>query len=347
MEERPRVVLDTQGGDRGPEEIVAGGLRAAGRHDVDVVFAGDGQLIHREMGRRARRRFEVLHAPQIVTMEDSPSEAVRRKDQSSLIRGIEHVRRGDADAFVSPANTGAVMAASLLKFGRIREIDRPGIAAVIPTVHGREVLIIDVGANVDCDPQNLKEFAIMGGIYAREILDVEEPRLGLLNIGAERSKGNNLALKTFFLLEQLGSFVGNVEGHQILEGQVDVVVCDGFVGNVLLKSYEGGAAATVEFLRKAIERDFLARLGAFIFIPALRKFKRSLSAARYGGAPLLGIRKPVIVAHGNSDAEAIKNAVRVAGEAVRHRLVHEIERGLASHAQDTATGSARGVTASR
>jgi glycerol-3-phosphate acyltransferase PlsX len=339
---RPRVVLDTQGGDRGPAEIIAGGLKAAGTFDVEVIFSGDSNTIEGELGRRAKKRFSILHAPQIVTMEDVPTEAVRRKRESSLVKGIEHLKDGLADAFVSPANTGAVMAASLLRLGRVRGIDRPGIAAVIPTVHGREVLIIDVGANVDCDPENLRQFAIMGIIYAQEILQIPEPKVGLLNIGAERRKGNELALKTFFLLEELGHFAGNVEGHQILEGQVDVVVCDGFVGNVLLKSYEGGAAATVEFLRDAIEKDFLARLGAFILIPALRSFKRTLSAARYGGAPLLGVRGVVIIAHGNSNAEAIQNAIRLAAESVRGDLVGKIERGLSEHLTQLAL---RGVTA--
>lgn len=343
--ERPRVVLDTQGGDRSPREIIAGGLKAAERGEIEVVFSGDRSLIEGEMGRRARKRATILHAPQIITMEDVPTEAIRRKRESSLVRGMEAVRDGAADAFVSPANTGAVMAASLLKLGRIPGIDRPGIAAVIPTVHGREVLIIDVGANVDCSPQNLREFAIMGRVYARAILDVSEPKIGLLNIGAERSKGNHLALKTFFLLEQLEGFVGNVEGHQILEGQVDIVVCDGFVGNVLLKSYEGGAAATVEFLQKAIEKDVLARLGAFILIPALRNFKRNLSAARYGGAPLLGVKGVVTVAHGNSDAEAIKNAVRVAAEAVRQDLIGKIEHGLRRHLSPPFHQDVQGVTA--
>jgi len=338
---RPRVVLDTQGGDRGPQEVIAGGLRALDEFEVDLVLTGDSALIEKALSlplrqrvrQRVRKRAqpEVLHAPEVITMEDAPAEAVRRKKQSSLVRGIEYLRQGQADAFVSPANTGAVMAASLLKLGRIRGIDRPGIAALIPTVRGREVLIIDVGANVDCSPENLRQFALMGTIYTQEVLGIKEPKVGLLNIGSERRKGNELALKTFFLLEELGHFTGNVEGHQILEGQVDVVVCDGFVGNVLLKAYEGGTAATVEFLQKAIEKDFLARLGAFILIPALRNFKRSLSAARYGGAPLLGVRGVVIVAHGNSDAEAIKNAIRVAAESVRHDLVNKIERGLAEH----------------
>ncbi len=341
---RPKIVLDTQGGDRGPEEVIVGGLQAASEFDIELVLAGDQVVIERALARPrwrpAKRRkplrrgkVEILHAPEVVTMEDVPTEAVRKKRASSLVRGVQHVKQGRADAFVSPANTGAVMAASLLTLGRIRGIDRPGIAAVLPTVKepDHHVVVLDVGANVDCEPENLKQFAIMGAVYAREVLGVPEPRIGLLNIGSERRKGNELALKAFRLLEAQPGFVGNVEANQIIHGDVDVVVCDGFVGNVLLKAYEGGAAATVELLKKAIERDWLARLGAFILIPALKGFKRELSAARYGGAPLLGVRGVVIVAHGNSDAEAIKNAVRVAAESVRHGLVEKIERGLAQH----------------
>jgi glycerol-3-phosphate acyltransferase PlsX len=270
-------------------------------------------------------------------MEDVPTQAVRKKKDSSLVKGIEYVHDGKANAFVSPANTGAVMAASLFNLGRIRGISRPGLAAVIPTVKGKNVLIIDVGANVDCEPENLKEFAIMGKVYAQAILGMAEPKIGLLNIGAEKLKGNELALKTFYLLEQLGDFHGNVEGNTILEGEVDVVVCDGFAGNVLLKAFEGGAAATVEFMKSAIAKDILASMGAVVLYPALKKFKRKISAAQYGGAPLLGVRNVVIVAHGNSDAEAIKSAIRVAVESVQQDLIGKIERGLAAHAQHLTT----------
>jgi len=328
MEQRPRIVLDTQGGDRELGEVVRGGEKAASDHDLNVILVGNRQSIENELSRRARKHMTVLDAPDVVSMEDAPKDVIRNKPESSLVRGVEAVRDGLADAFVSPANTGAVMATSLFKLGRIEGIDRPGIAAVIPTVSGHNVLLIDVGANADCSPQNLKEFAIMGRVYAQEILAVDQPRLGMINIGSERSKGNSLALKTFFLLEQLDGFIGNIEGNRILNGGVDVVVCDGFVGNVLLKSYEGGTASTVEFLRRAIARDILARLGSFVIMPALKKFKRSLSAARYGGAPLLGVKGSVIVAHGNSDAEAIKNAVRTAGESVSHQLIDKIGRGI-------------------
>jgi len=326
---RPRVVLDVMGSDRGPEAVIDGGVLAAKQLEIDVILAGDQELIRENLSRRSKKYIEnILHAPEIVQMEDGPTRAIRRKKNSSLVKGVEYVRQGRADAFVSPANTGAVLAASLLTLGRIKGISRPGIAAILPTVHGKNVVLVDAGANVDCEPEHLCEFALMGSTYAKEVLGVENPKIGLLNIGAERIKGNELSLKTFFLLEELGNFYGNVEGNNILEGDVDVVVCDGFAGNVLLKAYEGGAGATVDFFKKTVANDIIAKLGALILYPALKKFKRSISAAQYGGAPLLGTREVVIVAHGNSDAEAIKNAIRVAHESVHQKLIEKIEQGI-------------------
>lgn len=205
--EKMRIILDVQGGDRPASELIAGGLQAAEGLGLEVIFAGDRALIEGEISRRAKQRHLrakqrhiIIHAPQIITMADSPIEAVRHKPESSLVRGIEYLRHGEAQAFVSPANTGAVMAAALLKLGRIKGIDRPGIGAIIPTITGKKVLVIDVGANVDCAPENLRQFALMGCVYARQILGVAQPKVGLLNIGSERRKGNVLALKTFFLL---------------------------------------------------------------------------------------------------------------------------------------------------
>jgi glycerol-3-phosphate acyltransferase PlsX len=338
---RPRVLLDVQGSDRGPGEVIAGGIEAAKAFNVEVIFAGDKKLIKSEMSRRAKKRFSILHAPEIISMEDEPAKAVRSKKESSLVKGIEYVRSGEADAFVSPANTGAVVAASLFRLGRIRGISRPGIGAVIPTLLGKNVLLLDVGANVDCTPENLMQFAIMGNIYAQEILGVPSPKIGLLNIGSEEIKGNDLALNSYFLLRDLENFVGNVEGNHILETDVDVVVCDGFVGNVLIKAYEGGSMATLEFLKGAISKDIFAKLAASLLYPALKKFKKRISAAQFGGAPLLGTKKVVIVAHGNSGAEAIKSAIRVAVESVQHDVIGKIERGLLKHAQHlTAKGVA-------
>lgn len=324
-----KIVLDTLGGDNPPQELIAGGIAAAREHDVHVIFAGDRALIEREVQDQKGLQYSVLHAPEAITMDDSPAEAVRKKQQSSLVQAIRAVRKGQADAFVSAANTGAVMAAALFNVGRIHGIDRPGIGIVLPTLAHHGALMIDIGANADCTPENLLQFAIMGCVYAQEILGLEKPRVGLLNIGAEPRKGDTQALKAFELLAQeLPHFQGNVESNRVLDGGYDVVVCDGFTGNVCVKAYEGAAQTTVEFLKRAIRQSWLAQLGVPFLLPALRRVRRETSPVQFGGAPLLGVRGVVIIAHGNSNAEAIKNAIRVAKSGVEHRLLEKIERGI-------------------
>ncbi|MFQ6117200.1 MAG: phosphate acyltransferase PlsX [Candidatus Bipolaricaulia bacterium] len=323
-----RIVLDTLGGDNPPEEIIKGGLQAVEAYGVELVIAGEGRLIEREI-RGHSSNLSIIEAPEAVTMEDSPTEAVRKKKDSSLMQGIAAVREGRAEAFVSPGNTGAVMAAALLRLGRLAGIERPGIAVPIPALDGKNFLLIDSGANADCSPLNLKQFAIMGKVYMEEILGVARPRIGLLNIGAEQGKGSELVRKAFAALEELEGFVGNVESNRILRGGVDVVVCDGFVGNILLKGIEGSSAALMALLKRAIRRNLRAKLGALLLAPTLRGLKEEIDAAHYGGAPLLGIKGVVIVAHGHSDALAIKNAIRVAKSAVESSLPEKIEQGIA------------------
>jgi len=320
-----RIVLDTLGGDNVPAEIVRGGLMAAKAFDLEILFAGDETLIEPLLP--PDPKLSTLHAPQAVTMEDAPAEAVRRKKDSSLVRGIKAVHEGDAQAFVSPANTGAVMAASLFGLGRVQGIERPGIAVVLPTVSGRGVLVLDVGANTDCSAENLFQFAIMGHVYARRVMDVEYPRLALVNIGSEPHKGNDLVKRTRRYLENFPGFVGNIEPNHLFQGEVDVAVCDGFVGNVLLKAVEGGVSITSAVLKSALARNPLSVL----LRHALRRFKRELDPSRYGGAPLLGVRGITIVAHGNANAEAIKSAVGVAKHAVECDLVGRIDAQLSGY----------------
>ncbi|MBI3660203.1 phosphate acyltransferase PlsX [Candidatus Acetothermia bacterium] len=325
-----KIVLDTLGGDHPPQELIAGGIAAAKEYDVHIIFAGDEKLIQQELQGKSGFSYAILHAPEEIIMEDAPSEAVRKKQNSSLVQGIRAVRKHEADAFVSPANTGAVMAGALFNLGRIHGIDRPGLGVVLPTLEGhRRTLMVDVGANADCSPENLLQFAIMGNVYAREILNVAEPKIGLLNIGEEPQKGDAQTLKAFSLLQQeLRNFRGNVESNRVLEGGYDVVVCDGFTGNICVKAYEGAAHITVEFLKRAIKQSLLAKIGVPFLLPAMRHVKRETSAAEVGGAPLLGVKGIVIIAHGNSNAEAIKNAIRVAKNAVEHRVIQKIERGI-------------------
>lgn len=330
-----KIILDTLGSDNPPAEIIKGGVEAAKAFQVGLIFSGDRKLIEEELKKykHSDGKFSILHAPEIITMDDPPAEAVRRKKDSSLVRGIEALKEEKAEAFVSPANTGAVMAASLLKLGRIPGIDRPGIAAIIPTIGGGKTLLIDVGANTDCTPENLKQFAIMGKVYCREILRVEKPAIGLLSIGGEQHKGNKLVQKTTAILESLEGFIGNVESNRLLQGGVDVVVCDGFIGNICLKAYEGCAEATIELLRKSLNSSWQAKLGATLLQPTLKKFKQEMSASHYGGAPLLGVQGIVIIAHGHSDAKAIKSAIGVAVNSIEHKLVEKIERGIAKCAE--------------
>lgn len=324
-----KIVLDTLGGDRSPAELIAGGVAAMKEYGIEVVFSGDQTIIEREVGRQHRVRYSVIHAPEEITMNEMPIEAIRKKKNSSLVQGVRAVRQGEADAFVSPANTGAVMAAALFNLGRLPEIDRPGIGVLVPTLEGRRTLILDAGANAECDPEHLLEFGVMGTIYMRELLGVRNPRVGLLNIGEEPQKGDQQAVKAFsYLHQELPNFAGNVEPNGLVEGGFDVVVTDGFTGNVCIKAYEGAATVTVRYLKREIEKSFLAKLGLPFLWPSLNRLKREMSAVQYGGAPLLGVRGVVIIAHGNSNAEAIKNAIRVAKEAVEHGVVEKIERGV-------------------
>jgi glycerol-3-phosphate acyltransferase PlsX len=329
-EGRIRIVLDTLGGDNPPAELIRGGLAAARAFGVEVVFAGKRELIEREL-QGQHLPYSIIEAPEAVTMEDSPAEAVRRKKESSLVQGMIALKEGRAEAFVSPGNTGAVMAAALLQLGRLPGIDRPGIAVPIPKVDGGSLLLIDSGANVDCSPLNLKQFAIMGQVYMQEILGLPRPKIGLLNIGAERGKGNELARKAFELLEGLEGFVGNVESNRLFCDEVDVLVCDGFVGNILLKGVEGAAAAIIALLKGASRERLRARLGALLLAPQFRLLRERLDAAHHGGAPLLGVNGVVIVAHGHSDALAIKNAIKVAKSAVENRLPERIAQGISRH----------------
>ena len=324
---RVRIVLDTLGGDNPPEELIQGALAAAAALGVEVVLAGERRLIEREI-RGHYLPLSIIDAPEVVTMEDSPAEAVRRKRNSSLVQGILAVKEGRAEAFVSPGNTGAVMAASLLQLRRIPGIERPGIAVSVPTIRAANFLLIDSGANVDCSPHNLKQFAIMGRIYMQEILGVPQPRIGLLNIGVEQGKGNALVRKAFGLLTEVEGFVGNVESNRLLQGEVDVVVCDGFSGNILLKGVEGSASAVIGLLKRSIHESLRAKLGALLLAPQFHQLKEKLDASYHGGAPLLGLKSVVIIAHGHSDALAIKNAIKVAHRAVQNRLPQKIEQGI-------------------
>jgi glycerol-3-phosphate acyltransferase PlsX len=325
------VALDAMGGDRGPEVTVEGAVTAARELRARVLLVGDEAVLRKELARHdvAGLAVEVRHAPEAVEMGESPMAAVRRKKHSSIRIGLEAVKRGEAEAFVSAGNTGAVMAAALLVLNPLPGVERPAIAVVVPTVSGRAVLL-DAGANVDCKARHLVQFAIMGNVYARDVLGQGRPRVGLLSIGEEESKGNELTREAFKELEGEASlhFIGNVEGRDLFGGGADVVVCDGFTGNVALKISEGLVDAMFHLLREEVTTDLQGRLGSLLLKPSLRRFKRRIDSAEFGGAPLLGVAGVCIISHGRSTAKAIKNAIRAAGDCVSNKVIAHIREGI-------------------
>jgi len=328
-----RILVDVMSGDRPPHELVKGGVSAGRRQSIDVVFAGDSETIDAALsscGVTPGSRFDILPTREVIRMEDPPVRSVREKRDSSIVRGLQAVRDGDADAFVSPGNTGAVVAGSIFTLGRVAGIPRPGLLVALPSLTGRETFLIDVGANSDCQADHLAHFALMGAMYAREVAGIDEPQIGLLNIGSERGKGNRLSTEAYGLLES-GElpFAGNVEAQDVLiDRPVDVVVCDGFVGNVFLKATEGGVTAVTSIMRRRIRRYILAKLGALFLGQTFSTIKKTLSYQRRGGAPLLGVDGVVVVAHGRSDDVAIESAIDIARRGVEARLTARFSRGL-------------------
>ncbi|MHB8170007.1 MAG: phosphate acyltransferase PlsX [Thermincolia bacterium] len=326
-----RIVVDAMGGDFAPTEIVDGAIQAATKYGVGIILVGLEEPIRQELGRHKVEGLdvEVVHASEIIDMGEHPANAIRKKKDSSIVVGIKLVKEGRGDAFISAGNTGAAMAAALFGYGRIKGIDRPAIASAMPTTKGA-ALILDVGANADCKPRNLLQFGVMGQIYAEKILGVSSPRVGLLNIGEEETKGNELSLEAYPLMKnQSGlNFIGNVEGRDIFQGAVDVVVCDGFVGNVVLKFAEGLAKGLLGMIKEELSQSLLSKIGGALCLPALNVLKKRMDYAEYGGAPLLGVNGICIISHGSSKAKAIMNAVRVAKECVEKQVVHSIRDNI-------------------
>lgn len=324
-----RIAVDAMGGDYAPREIIKGALQAVEEYKLAVVLVGDEDRLKSELGAcGASGLVSIVHAPEVVDMREHPAVAVRRKKNSSIVRATQLVKNGEADALISAGSTGAAMASALLGLGRIKGIDRPAIVGVLPNEKGATVLL-DVGANVDCKPHNLLQFAVMGYIYSNKILGVSNPRVGLLSNGEEETKGNEATLAAYPLLSNAGiNFIGNVEGRDIFRGTVDVIVCDGFVGNIVLKAGEGLASSLFKMMKEEITKSWLAKMGTVMAEPALKGFQRRLDYAEYGGAPLLGVNGVSIICHGSSTAKAIKNAIRVARESVDNHLVEAIRDSI-------------------
>ena len=328
-----KIAVDVMGTDYGPAEIIKGVLQAVSEYGCDVVLVGDQEVIRRELAREHQEnnpRVTIHHASQVIEMKDHPGISVKKKRDASIVVATHLLHEKECDALVSSGSTGAAVASALFGLGRIRGIERPAIATVIPNVKGATVLV-DSGAKVDAKPEQLVQNAIMGSIYAELQLGIPQPRVGLLNIGEEETKGNEQCLATYPLLKKDPHihFIGNVEGRDINKGTVDVVVCDGFVGNVVLKTMEGLAAAVMEILKKTLmESGLFAKLGALLMKPALLRMKKQMDASEYGGALLMGVRAPFIICHGSSKAKAIKNAVRVAIELTRKDVVGRIRQEI-------------------
>ena len=322
-----RIAVDAMGGDFAPLEIVRGAEAAAREWGYQVVLVGDEARITAALG--STPSLPVVHTPETIGMDEQPVLAVRRKPGSSIVKAVRLVRDGQADAAVSAGHTGAIMAAGFLHLGRIPGIDRPALLSVIPNEKAQTVLV-DVGANVDCKPGHLLQFGVMGAMYARKVLGVDNPRVGLLSIGEEPTKGNELTLAAYPLFERAPFwFAGNVEGRDLFNGRVDVVVCDGFTGNIVLKTGEGVVVTLTNAIKREIATNWMNRMFLMMSAFALKSIRQRFDYTEYGGAPLLGVNGVVVVSHGSSQAKAVKNAVRVAGEAVRSNLVGAIAGGIA------------------
>src|SRR6267378_1342987 len=328
-----RIAVDVMGGDHGCGVVIEGARRAlaADKRIKTLYLVGNQSAIHAALPSRGFRdhRMRVVHASEVLTMEDKPATAVRRKKDCSISRAVELVQEGKADAVVSPGNTGGIFAAATFKLGRLAGVDRGGIAAVIPTPDN-EFVLLDSGANIESKPMHLAHYAIMGSIYSREILGYKNPRVGILSIGTEENKGNELTLEAFKLCKQLDlNFVGNIEGHDLFKGRVDVVVCDGFVGNIVLKTCESLAMGIFTMLRRELKANLGRKLGALLAQNAFRTIRKRMDPEAYGGAPLLGFNGAVMKAHGSARERAIASAIRVTTETLQHRINQIIAEQIA------------------
>ncbi|MEK3734513.1 MULTISPECIES: phosphate acyltransferase PlsX [Paenibacillus] len=324
-----KIVIDAMGGDNAPRSNVEGALSAAREwQDIEIVLVGDQQQIEALLTDRPSN-LSVVHASEVIEAEDEPVKAVRRKKDSSMVVAGRMVRDGEASAMISAGNTGALMTTGLLVVGRMKGIERPALAPIIPTLDGKGVLALDLGANMDSKPEHLQQFALMGSLYREKVHGIAKPRVGLLNVGTEPGKGNELTKQAYPLLEQLPiHFVGNVEARDVMDGVCDVLVCDGFAGNILLKAIEGTAGALFSLLKEQFSQSLKTKLAAALMMPELRSLKSTLDYKEHGGAPLLGLSGLVVKGHGSSDAGAIKNAVRQARIAVSSKLVESISNEI-------------------
>jgi glycerol-3-phosphate acyltransferase PlsX len=342
---RARIALDAMGGDHAPAEIVAGAIRAQAELGVDVLLVGDPEEIESSLKQHTSSfQMEIVPAEGVVGMDEEPLVSLKRKPKASINVAMDLVKQKRADAVVSAGHSGAAMAAALLRLGRLKGIDRPAIGAVFPTlVAGKPVIVLDVGANVDCRPKYLEQFAVMGSVYSQFVLGISEPKVGLLNIGEEDCKGNDLAIRTHQLLQENPrvDFIGNAEGRDVLSGRFDVIVCDGFVGNVLLKFAEAVGDVVLQILREELPQGLSGQLGTALLKPNLNRIKQRIDHAEHGGGLLLGVAGISIISHGSSQAPSIFNAIRLAKEAIDNQVLERIQSKDVKSDQHSAASSHR------
>ncbi len=326
-----KIAIDAMGGDNAPEAIVKGTIMAAEKlSDITLYLVGNKDLINENIQLSKFPNIKIKHADEKIEMNESPAHALRKKKNSSIVIGSKLVKDNKVDAFISAGNTGAVMASGIFNIGRIKGISRPAIATVFPSAKG-QTMVLDSGANVDSKAENLLYYAIMGQIHYQNIFKKNNPGIGILSVGEEKEKGNKLSKNTFKLLEndkRIKKFIGNIEGRDIFNGNCDIVICDGFTGNIVLKTTEGVANYIFSLLKEMFTSNLITRLSALVMKPYLSKMKEKLDYRQYGGAPLLGINGVVIISHGSSDATAIYNAIKVARKSIINNVIYKIKEEI-------------------
>lgn len=325
-----KVIIDAMGGDNAPQAPVAGGVRAVNELGVEVVFVGKTDIIKNELKKHVypSEKVSIEHAETLISNHEEPAKAVRSKKDSSIVVAANMLKNGEGDVLLSMGNTGALLAAGLLIVGRIKGILRPALATVLPSAKGPKMLI-DAGANTNCKPENLVQFGIMGSIYMKGVMDIDKPTVGLMSNGEEEGKGDELTKETFPLMKTAPiNFIGNIEGRDVMEGTADVITCDGFVGNVILKTVEGMGFVVGGELKKMFTGSLLTKIAAVFVMKGIKGFRKKMDYREYGGAPLLGTKKPIIKGHGSSDEKAVFNAVRQAKKFVETGIIEEIVKHI-------------------
>lgn len=326
-----KIAIDIMGGDGGPNVTVKASVDAVNELDVHLVLIGKENIIKEELSKYkySVEKIDIINAEEVITNEEEPAMAIRKKKDSSMVVGLNMLKEGSVDGFISAGSTGALLSGGLLIVKRIKGIERPALATVYPTKKGVS-LLLDVGANADSKAKYLQQFAIMGSIYSEKILNKKNPKVALINIGEEREKGNILAKEAYSLLEETPNinFCGNIEGREIPNGDMDVLVCDGFVGNIVLKLTEGLAISIFDMLKEVFMSSFVSKIGTLMLKSGLRDFKKKLDYTEYGGAPFLGIKGTVIKAHGSSNELAIKNAIKQAKQFIDNKVIENIEENI-------------------